>query len=203
MPNWCNNTITIQGSTETVKTLWETATAVDGDNTEYGLLNAMVPMPEALRDTTSPDPQPGQANYKGPQPKVDGFTNWYDWCVANWGVKWDVSTEGLEFTDNGDGTAKITGWFDSPWGPPLEAVSKFSEDMDGVHIELFYEESGMCFVGCWDSEGGDDYYEYAGCDSNTIKDTVPEYLVDHFAIDERMSEWEQEEAEYEKEADNA
>jgi hypothetical protein len=91
MPNWCNNTIEIKGSTETIKKLWEEATA-EGD--EGGLLNAMAPMPKALNDTTSPTPTDSK------QPVVDGFDNWYDWRVSNWGTKWDVDTEGLEFTDH-------------------------------------------------------------------------------------------------------
>jgi len=182
MPNWCNNTITIKGSTETVKALWDQATQEDS-----GLLDAMIPMPEALKGTTSPDPQPGQANYKGPQPVVDGFTNWYDWAIKNWGVKWDVSTEGLEYEDLGDGTASITGWFDSPWGPPIEAMQKFADDMDGAYVELFYHEPGMAFVGCWDSEGGDDYYEYASADD------IPDYLDEAFGISEDLAMWAEEE----------
>jgi len=102
MPNWCNNSITIKGSTETIKTLWEEANREGEDG---GLLNAMVPMPVELRDTT-----------KGSNGDA---VNWYDWAVANWGTKWDVSLEGLEFTDNGDGTATIEGWFDSAWAHPL------------------------------------------------------------------------------------
>ena len=42
MPNWCNNSITIQGSTETIKTLWEDAQKGEG------LLQAMVPPPENM-----------------------------------------------------------------------------------------------------------------------------------------------------------
>ena len=156
MPNWCNNTLTIQGPTETLKPLWEEANREDS-----GLLNAMVPMPKALEDTTSPTPEKGQAGYKGPQPEIDGFTNWYDWRVANWGCKWDVDTEGLEFTDNGDGTAAITGWFDSPWAPPIEAYNTFLDDMDNCSLESFYEEGGMDFAGHYDN-GSDDYIEGIG-----------------------------------------
>jgi hypothetical protein len=180
MPNWCNNTISISGQTETIKNLWEAATAEDG-----GLLSAMVPMPQELEGTTSPSPE-GQTKV------VDGHTNWYDWSVSRWGTKWDVSTEGLEFKDNGDGTASIEGWFDSAWAPPIEAYNTFCEDMDGVYIEAFYDEPGMCFVGCWDSEGGDDYYEYSNTTSGTVNDDLPAYLVEHFALDERMAEWEEE-----------
>jgi hypothetical protein len=117
----------------------------------------------------------------------------YGTAVETWGTKWDISSEGLEYTDNGDGTAEITGWFDSAWSPPVDAFQKLADDWDSCYIELLYEESGMCFVGCWDSEGGDDYYEYSDFTSDNIKDNIPAYLVEHFALDERLDEYEQEE----------
>ena len=46
----------------------------------------------------------------------------------------------------------------------------------------------MCFVGCWDSEGGDDYYEYEKADD------IPDYLDDHFGISEQLEMWEEENA---------
>ena len=182
MPNWCNNSITIKGSTETIKQLWEDANQEGEDG---GLLNAMVPMPVELRDTT-----------KGSNGDA---INWYDWCVSNWGTKWDVSLEGLEFTDNGDGTATIEGYFDSAWAPPIDAYSKFCDDMDGVYLEAYYEEGGMGFVGYWDSEGADDHYDYSGATSDTIRNMIPEYLVDYYALDERLDEYEQMEEEEEEE----
>ena len=177
MPNWCNNSITIKGSTETIKTLWEEANQEGEDS---GLLNAMVPMPVELEGTTAPS--------------EDGV-DWYSWRVNNWGTKWDVSLEGLEFTDNGDGTATIEGWFDSAWAPPIDAYNTFCEDMDGVYLEAYYEEPGMCFVGYWDSEGADDHYVYDGATSDTVRNMIPEYLVDYYALDERLDEYEQMEAE--------
>jgi hypothetical protein len=119
----------------------------------------------------------------------------YDKAVETWGTKWDISAEGLEYTDNGDGTAEITGWFDSAWSPPIEAFQSLADDWDSCYIELLYEEPGMCFVGCWDSEGADDHYEYSDFTSDNIKDNVPAYLVEHFALDERLDEYEQEEEE--------
>ena len=71
MPNWCNNSITISGSTDTLKPIWEEAQ-------KTGLLNAMVPMPKELDGTTSPTPKEGV-----PQPLVDGHDNWYSWRVDN------------------------------------------------------------------------------------------------------------------------
>ena len=117
----------------------------------------------------------------------------YGTAVDKWGTKWDVSTEGLEYTDNGDGTATIEGWFDSAWSPPIDAFQTLADDWDSCYIELLYEESGMCFVGCWDSEGGDDHYEYSDFTSKNIRDNIPGYLVDHFALDEQLAEYEEEE----------
>ena len=182
MPNWCNNTITIQGSTETLEPFKKVA------ETSEGLLEAMVPMPEQLRDTVKGTGDELQTE------EYDGHTNWYDWAVAKWGTKWDPEVH-LEYKDNGDGTAEVTGWFDTAWAPPIEAYNTFCEDMDGVYLEAFYEESGMCFVGCWDSDGGDDYYEYADATSKTIHDIVPAYLVEQFELDERLAEYEAEEEE--------
>jgi len=157
MPNWCNNSISIQGGSNTIRTLWEEA-----NKEGSGLLNAMKPMPKELEGTTSPTPQEGQAGYKGPQPTVDGFDNWYDWRVQNWGTKWDIDPkEGLEFTDNGDGTAQISGWFESAWAPPIEAYNTFIEDMDGCSLVADYHEPGMDFAGFYDN-GDDEYMEGLG-----------------------------------------
>ncbi len=174
MPNWCNNTITITGDVDTLSQLKPVIESGEG------LLQAIRPMPKELEGTTSPS--------------VSG-DDWYSWRVANWGTKWDVSTEGLEYTDNGDGTASIEGWFDTAWSPPIDAMQQLADDWDSCYIELMYEEGGMCFVGCWDSEGADEHYEYGVADSKTIRDVIPEYLVDQFALDERLAEYEDEEEE--------
>ena len=188
MPNWCNNSITISGSTDTIKQLWDDA----HDGEDFGLLNAMVPMPTELEDTT-----------KG----TDGdAVNWYDWRVSNWGTKWDVSDEGLEYVDNKDGTSHITGWFDSAWAPPIEAYNTFLDDMDGCSIEATYEEGGMDFAGIY-SDGDDQYMEGLAewCEA-VVKGTcaledTPELfqkLEDEFELIENRREWIEEEMEEEK-----
>lgn len=141
MPNWCNNSITISGPIETIKTLWEQATQ-DADD-ETGLLDAMHPMPKELHETTAPQDE----------------DNWYNWRVNNWGTKWEISSEGLEFIDNGDGTAHISGWFDSAWAPPIGAYENFAEMMDNCSIDASYYEPGMDFGGFWSTENGDEYFE--------------------------------------------
>ena len=184
MPNWCSNSITIQGSTETIKTLWDEAQAEDS-----GLLNAMKPMPKALEGTTSPSPTTGT-----PQPMVDGVDNWYQWCVNNWGTKWDVDVEGLEFVDNEDGTSQITGWFDSAWGPPIEAYNAFLDDMDGCSIEATYHEPGMDFAGEY-VDGEDNFYNDVTdlVEGGAMKDDATlARLVEDYAIEEDMAMWAEE-----------
>ena len=120
MPNWCSNSITISGPTETIRQLWEDAQTANPDG-GFGLLEAMAPIGE-----------------------------WeYGNAVDTWGTKWDISDEGLEFTDLGDGTAEITGWFDSAWAPPIGAYEKFCDDMDNCAISASYYECGMDFAGFW------------------------------------------------------
>ena len=183
MPNWCNNSITISGSTDTIKQLWDDAHVGD----DFGLLNAMVPMPKELDNTT-----------KG----TDGdAVNWYDWRVHNWGTKWDVSDEGLEYVDNKDGTSHITGWFDSAWAPPIEAYNTFLDDMDGCSIEATYEEGGMDFAGIY--EDGDDQYmeglaewcEKVVRGTCALEDTPELFqkLEDEFELIESRREWIEEE----------
>ena len=187
MPNWCNNSISIQGSTETIKTLWEEA-----NREGSGLLNAMKPMPKELEGTTSPTPDDKV------QPKVDGHDNWYSWRVENWGTKWDIDPkEGLEFTDNGDGTAQISGWFESAWAPPIEAYNTFVEDMDGCSLTADYHEPGMDFAGFYDN-GDDEYMEGLGeyCEQVVKGDTAIEdtpqlfqRLDEQFELVENAREW--------------
>ena len=168
--------------------MWDDAHVGD----DFGLLNAMVPMPKELNDTT-----------KGTN--GDDF-NWYDWRVANWGTKWDVDDTGLEYVDNKDGTSHITGWFDSAWAPPIEAYNTFLDDMDNCSIEATYEEGGMDFAGIY-TNGDDQYMEGLGewC-SAVVKGTcaledTPELfqkLEDEFELIENRREWIEEEMEEEK-----
>lgn len=178
MPNWCNNNISISGPTETIKQLWEDATA-EGS----GLLNAMVPMPEHLKDTV-----------KGSNGDAD---NWYDWAVSNWGTKWDVDTEGLEFTDNGDGTAMIEGWFDSAWAPPIEAYNTFCDDMDNCDLQASYHEPGMDFGGFY-TNGDDEYCEDLHGEYNTPEDERSDLfnrLDEEYGLSEQYEMWDEDDEE--------
>ena len=143
MPNWCNNSFSITGNIESIKDLWDSAQTAGHDG-GFGLLNAIMPMPQELEGTTG---------------LSENGMDWYNWRVNNWGTKWDVSDEGLEFIDNGDGTASISGWFDSAWAPPIGAYEQLAADFDSCVIDCSYYEPGMDFGGFWSSENGDEYFD--------------------------------------------
>ena len=130
MPNWCSNNFSITGNVESIKDLWEAAQTAGPDG-GFGLLNAIAPIGD-----------------------------WdYGTAVETWGTKWDVDDEGLEFIDNGDGTASIQGWFDSAWAPPIGAYEQLAADFDSCVIEASYFEPGMDFAGFWSSEAGEEHLD--------------------------------------------
>ena len=137
MPNWCNNSITITGPKDKITSLYNEAIQ-DTNGEDKGLLHAMMPMPAELNDTTAPS--------------EDG-ADWYSWRTSNWGTKWEVSSEGLELSEDG---TEITGWFDSAWAPPLGAFEHYITENEDVDLVCYYEEPGMDFAGRW--HNGDDQY---------------------------------------------
>ena len=176
MPNWCSNSITIEGPVDKIRALWET---VSSGSDELGLLDAMYPMPKELHDTT-----------KGSN---GDDINWYDWRVNNWGTKWEVSSEGLEFIDNEQGRAMITGWFESAWSPPIGAYERFCEANEDCSLEASYYEAGMDFAGFW-KDGEDEFLENLHDEYKKGDDACDLFqrLDDEYALSEQFAEWDEE-----------
>lgn len=174
MPNWCSNSITIKGPAAKISAIWAAATVAES----AGLLNALVPMPAGLKGTIKGTGDEAQTE------EHDGYTNWYDWSVARWGTKWDVDVEGLSYEDLGDGTAQIVGGFESAWSPPLDCFQTYANANADVAMELKYFEPGMSFMGVWDTEGGDAYWENVGglLETTEEEDSVIYELLEHFDV---------------------
>jgi hypothetical protein len=196
MPNWCENSVEI-----THKDPAMLERVRKGFN-EGSLLQEFIPCPQELIDTvagsfgTGPEQEALLLKEASNLAKY-GHKNWYDWCVANWGTKWDVGANGQPAQDLGTeiGQGLILN-FESAWSPPIEAYAKLEEL--GFGIKAFYYEPGMAFVGKWE-DGNDDYIEYGGETSDTVRDVIGDELDDMFAISEQMAEWEAEEEEAEEE----
>ena len=127
--------------------------------------------------------------------EVHGYGNWYDYCVNEWGTKWDVGADGNPAQDIPGG---LMLGFESAWAPPCAAYDKLTEQ--GFRIRAMYFEPGMAFAGIWE-DGIDDFYEYGGLDSAGIAEELPVELDEAFGISEDVAQWEAENAEDEENID--
>ena len=163
MPNWCNNSLTI--SHKDADTLDNLMAQIRADGDER-LFQHIKPMPEELRDTTSPSDSP----------------NWYDWSCDNWGTKWDACSVDYEEYDD----SIVTFSFDTAWSPPLPVYEALA-DM-GFEVQAYYVEFGMMYAGSWhcnaDGEVSEEY-------SDDISESVPQDVDEEFGITEQLEEWEE------------
>jgi len=135
MPNWCLNNLTIEH---------EDGAMVDRFVNAYNAgkaCNEFLPMPEGIGD------------------------GWYDWCINNWGTKWDIGADvgtekeewhGLKATRVGN---QVTCSFDSAWAPPVGLYAEL--DKLGFSVDATYFEPGIGFCGIW-HDGDDLYTDYGG-----------------------------------------
>jgi len=185
MPNWCSNYISVRGTNSAeVKRL---ADAFDAGE----LCQAVIPVPEELQivagrvgDENNPE-QIELERRTAENVLKYGAGNWYDFCVNRWGTKWDVSVHS-ECDRDEDGLG-FDGHFDTAWGPPMGIAEELTNR--GFEVTLYYYESGMAFVGKYE-DGSDDFYEYSGETSQTVRSVIGDELDDFFGISESMAEYE-------------
>ena len=191
MPNWCNNSVVLKH--EDPAMIERARKAFNGE----GLLQEFIPVPKELTETVSgfvgEDKQAEHEAQQAANIKKYGYANWYDFCVNEWGTKWEIGADGNPAQDIPGG---LMLGFESAWSPPIAAYEKLLEM--GFEIEAMYYEPGMAFAGIWDN-GRDDYYEYGGMDSEQIAKELPAELDEAFGISESVAEWEEENKEEEEE----
>lgn len=131
MPNWCENTLKVTGKEIELKRFVDAAKT---DELELSF-DKLVPMPKELENTKSPGDTP----------------NWWDWRIANWGTKWDLSADSTSVT-----IKRRVAWysFDTAWGPPTEWLEKVSVLFPKLKFILRYDEPGLCFKGKTIAENG-------------------------------------------------
>ena len=159
MPNNCQNILTIRGPEEDLKKFEEKSE--DGKFQ----LGHHIPCPKELVEQT--------ANFTDKPDMIAkyGYSDWYSWCIANWGTKWDVyedyavwlstdksigtgdlnmNTEGLDETAD---EIKIS--FLSAWGPPTEGIQKISGLWPNLAFTIVYVEVGNDFAGTDNYKAGE------------------------------------------------
>lgn len=133
MPNWCQNNLVIEGKKEDLEDF-----VSKSKNGKFTL----------------------ETYY--PYETKDGEWD-YDWCLANWGTKWDVNDKvgmvlvyenspeepGLvdKTTEMIELEGEITLKFDTAWGPPLAGIAKIAKDYPKLTFKHTYFEAGNWFAG--------------------------------------------------------
>ena len=179
MPNWVDNRVEVKG---TKKDLFEFQEFVKGEPFEdYGeakvnwfCLNTIMPMPWELKDTVSPSRIVSDDEYLDimRERKKDtlgighpitasmqksfidrfGTDNWYDWCVRNWGTKWNIvytsDFEEIPIDDMfSEEQSELSYSFDTAWSPP-EPIYRYLQDKFGsLDIDWEYVDEGWNFAG--------------------------------------------------------
>ena len=145
MPNWCNNTVEIYHQDPAM------LERVRKGFNEGKLLNEFLPVPEDLQivaGRVGDDNDPKQIELEALEKRnleKYGARNWYDWCVANWGTKWDAKE--IDFNDDGDQSAYV--FFDTAWSPPIELFNWFARQYPDSEMQLEFIEEGCQFEGIW------------------------------------------------------
>jgi hypothetical protein len=123
MPNWCNNSIRINGDEKTISALVRVI-----ENTKNGedrVFQSLIGYPDHMT-------------------KDDYDKDWYDTNVSWFGTKWDVSYSScnMEYEET-----EIRLSPDTAWSPPIEFLTNLVKQYDGIEAYIFYSEGGIGFSG--------------------------------------------------------
>jgi len=184
MPNWCNNVVTIKHMDEKAidricnhKNMLVRDT--QGVEVPAGLFQAFHPIPEPLMiPAIFGDVDAAMQERRDFNMKEYGAIDWYNWCIANWGTKWDASSVDIKRID--DTTVELT--FDTAWSPPIEWY-RHMETL-GYSVDAKFIETGMCFYGYY-LDNNIEENNYSGLEDITqdIIDAFP-WILDYYNPDE-------------------
>lgn len=165
MPNWCFNKLVVSGSKESMKEF--NAVLKSGGDNEFRM-EKFHPIPDELSNTVSPNrfhnrsqKEVLQRNGKTKMVDVDvfgrtekefkthnsmlvkkyGFDNWYDWCMTNWGCKWDMIYPIEVYNNNAE---RYCVSYETPWDPNFEFVCYLLSLFPGLSFSLTYNDGSGC-----------------------------------------------------------
>lgn len=184
MPNWCNNNLVLEHDDP------EMIRRAHAAFERGELLNEFIPVPEDLKITAgflgSGDEQKELERKTAENVAKYGYGNWYDYCIGEWGTKWDVGGDGQ--SDVHPDGKMMHASFDSAWSPPVNAYEKLEKL--GFRVEAQFYESGMAYAGSY-SDGNCDEFNLEGVTADEIEQNYPE-LDECFGISESIREYEAE-----------
>jgi hypothetical protein len=155
MPNWCANLLEIAGSVKQKKGFLEDAHSKE-DDVEY-------------------DEKPSVLSLKSLIPYEGGEWD-YDWCVKNWGTKWDINAELCNPNWEVE-NSNIIIKFESAWAPPEEAIKRIAEQYPYLGFSLIYAEPGMGFTGSVQYNIDYDSMDFIATNRGNVADILYGYIM--------------------------
>ena len=148
MPNWCRNRVTVYGNEE------EVSKVVDIFESKDTVFGKIIPSPDWKNIPNEDGELPKVVEHKNKQTGEVSFVTtefpsgkqdarWYDWNIANWDTKWDI-TNSVEIEAEED---MLELNFSTAWSPPESICHKLREMFPDVSISWFYDEEGMEVAG--------------------------------------------------------
>lgn len=194
MPNWCSNSVTFKHTDKA-----ELQRLVDAYNAGE-TMQQLFPCPCDLRETVAGfrgRGTPEQAALE--QQQADnlakyGAKDWYDWCVDNWGTKWDFGRDvdhngpKAEIKTNNTGEHYVELGFDTAWTPPRGFYAHLVDA--GFDIKAYYLEEGCGFCGVW-QDNIDDAFDIREFTQEWLADHVPANICAVFNMYEQAAEREE------------
>jgi len=153
MPNWCENDLRVIGKKEEIQRF------LDHVKTESSRFDfeTIIPYPDEFKklDETAAAWEKNKDKPPNAMRPKDGFNSGgYEWCINNWGTKWNL-VEGdyckIDFDEMeqwGD-ECTLELHFDTAWSPPVPVIHEASNLFPELTFELRYFEQGCAFNGIY------------------------------------------------------
>lgn len=165
MPNWCENDLFIVGKKAEIETLlWDYCKSNSGGIRCLDF-DKVIPYPQEFKDLDdAAEKWKEEHDGKWIGAPKDGFNSGgCEWCIGNWGTKWNADPVSAEWKSNR--TFKMS--FCTAWSPPTSVILAISKKYSTLKLTLYYYERGMGYRGklickngeivtddCWDYSGG-------------------------------------------------
>ena len=131
MPNWCDNTLMIEGDKKQIAKFKKEAKTKESELS----FDALLPTPQ---------------KYMIQVEKDSSNMNWYSWRLDNWGTKWSPDDAML----SADEATSLEYSFLTAWSPPCEFVLNISKKFKKLRFLIRYAEEGMGYMGRFIAQKG-------------------------------------------------
>jgi hypothetical protein len=133
VPNWCNNSLFIEGDENTIREFMDKVSSTDEDGNVFPLSFASI----------VPEPDYDSVDVKPCIEDSSSMPDWWNWRINHWGTKWDLdSYTNVDFSGN-----SVTYNFDTAWDTVLPFVDAAAKMFPTLRFCIDYYEPGMEFGG--------------------------------------------------------